>query len=243
MAANHAEPAHGETVAHIVAKLREDILARRAEPGERLVESELTSRFAVSRGSVREALRRLAAEGFIEHMPNRGAIVRRLSLQEIGELFQIRVELEALAARLAAEAAADPQKRAAFEEAIAPIFDEGPREPCAYLAENAAFHAAVMTLGGNRQLRDLSLRLHLPLIMAQAAGALTPQALAASVREHRAIAAAILAADPLAADAAVRAHLARAVAIAFASSRGPEGQPVTTSASCATRPGSAPRIA
>jgi DNA-binding GntR family transcriptional regulator len=241
MAANHAEPAHGETVAHIVARLREDILARRSAPGERLVESELTGRFGVSRGSVREALRRLAAEGFIEHMPNRGAIVRRLSAQEIADLFEIRVELEALAARLAAKAAADPRRRAGFQEAIAPIFEERPREPCAYLAENAAFHAAVMTLGGNRQLRDLSLRLHLPLIMAQVSDALTPQALAASVGEHRAIAAAILAADPRAADAAVRAHLARAVAIALASSRGPQDRPVATSASCATRPGSATR--
>jgi DNA-binding FadR family transcriptional regulator len=79
-----------------------------------------------------------------------------------------------------------------------------------------------MTLGGNRQLRDLALRLHLPLIMAQAAEALTPQALAASVREHRVIAAAILAQDPIAADAAVRAHLARAVEIAFSSAQGRE---------------------
>jgi len=217
MAAEPAEPAHGETVAHIVARLRDDILARRIAPGERLVESELTSRFSVSRGSIREALRLLAAEGFLEHLPNRGAIVRRLTVQEIGELFQIRAELEALAARLAAEAAADPQQRAGFEAAIAPILDERPREPCAYLAENAEFHAAVMTLAGNRQLRDLALRLHLPLIMAQAAEALTPQALAASVREHRVIAAAILDSDPIAADAAVRAHLARAAAIALAS--------------------------
>jgi DNA-binding GntR family transcriptional regulator len=217
MAATPAEPAHGETVAHIVAKLREDILARRIAPGERLVESELTNRFSVSRGSIREALRLLAAEGFLEHLPNRGAIVRRLTRQEIGELFQIRAELEALAARLAAAAAGDPQKRAGFEAAIAPIFDGRPREPCAYLAENAAFHAAVMTLGGNRQLRDLALRLHLPLIMAQAADALTPQALAASVREHRLIAAAILDSNPEAADAAVRAHLARAAAIALSS--------------------------
>lgn len=224
MAAEPAEPAHGETVGHIVARLRDDILARRIAPGERLVESELTSRFSVSRGSIREALRLLAAEGFLEHLPNRGAIVRRLTVQEIGELFQIRAELEALAARLAAEAAADPQQRAGFEAAIAPIFDERPREPCAYLAENAAFHAAVMTLAGNRQLRDLALRLHLPLIMAQAAEALTPQALAASVREHRVIAAAILASDPIAADAAVRAHLARAAAIALASTRAGSGK-------------------
>ncbi|HXT06841.1 MAG TPA: GntR family transcriptional regulator [Roseiarcus sp.] len=235
MAVHHAsaEPAHGETVAHIVARLRDDILGRRVGPGERLVESELTSRFAVSRGSIREALRRLAAEGFIEHMPNRGAIVRRLTLQEIGELFQIRTELEALAARLAAGAATEPPARARFEAAIAPIFDERAREPCAYLVENAEFHGAVMTLGGNRQLRDLALRLHLPLIMAQAAEALTPQALAASVREHRAIAAAILAADPVAADAAMRAHLGRAADLACARAPSGENRPAVT---CASRP-------
>ncbi len=218
MAAKNASgaPAHGETVTHIVALLRDDILTRRAAPGERLVESDLTSRFGVSRGPIREALRRLAAEGFIEHAPNRGAIVRRLSLQDVHELFQIRAELEALAARIAAAAAADGAKRARFEAAIAPIYDEKTREPCDYLSENAEFHAAIMDLAGNRRLRDLSLRLHLPLIMAQVADALTPAALQASVREHRALAAAILARDEAAADAAMRAHLDRAAKTAFA---------------------------
>ncbi len=213
-------PAHGETVLHIVARLRDDILARRVAPGERLVESELTERFAVSRGPVRESLRRLEAEGFIDHVPNRGAVVRRLSAQEILELFQIRTELEALAARLAA-AACDTDRRARFEAAIAFIYEEGSREPGAYLQENAAFHAAVMDLAANRQLRDLSLRLHLPLIMAQVADALTPEALRDSVQEHRALAAAILARDEKAADAATRAHLDRALKLALASVRDP----------------------
>src|SRR5579863_1311318 len=139
MAAQHASaaPMHGETVAHIVARLRDDILTRRAAPGERLVESDLTHRFGVSRGPIREALRRLAAEGFIEHAPNRGAVVRRLSLQDVRELFQIRAELEGLAARIAAAAAADPTKRAAFQAAIAPIYEETTRQPCDYLIENA----------------------------------------------------------------------------------------------------------
>ena len=70
-------PARGATVAFIVEKLRADILAGRLAPGTRLVECDLTARFAVSRGPVREALRRLAAEGLIEHLPNRGALVRR----------------------------------------------------------------------------------------------------------------------------------------------------------------------
>ena len=97
-------PAHGATVPFIVARLRDDILARRVSPGARLVEGELTARFSVSRGPVREALRRLSAEGLIEHWPHRGALVRRLTLREIRELFEIRVEMEALAARLAAAA-------------------------------------------------------------------------------------------------------------------------------------------
>jgi DNA-binding GntR family transcriptional regulator len=225
MAALHASgaPAHGQTVTHIVAQLRDDILARRIAPGERLVESELTGRFAVSRGPIRESLRRLAAEGFIDHQPNRGAVVRRLSPEEILELFQIRTELEALAARLAAAAAADAGRRARFKAAIAPIYEDAPREACEYLIENAHFHAAIMDLAANRQLRDLSLRLHLPLIMAQVADVLTPQTLQASVSEHRALAAAILAQDERAADAATRTHLDRAAKLALARARGEGG--------------------
>ena len=208
-------PAHGATVAFIVERLREDILAGRLAPGLRLVECDLTARFAVSRGPVREALRRLAAEGLIEHWPHRGALVRRLSARTIRELFQIRVEMEALAARLAAESD-DAEARDRFAEAIQPIFDD--RERCApdYLTENAAFHDAMMALADNLQLRDLAMRLHLPLIMAQVGDILTPEVLEASVREHRAIAKAILDREPAAAAAHMRAHLERAAALALA---------------------------
>jgi DNA-binding GntR family transcriptional regulator len=209
-----ATPAHGATVAFIVERLREDILAGRIAPGLRLVESDLTARFVVSRGPVREALRRLAADGLIDHWPNRGALVRRLSAREIGEFFQIRVELESLAARLAAESD-DADARARFAVAIRPILADEPRRLPDYLCENAAFHEALMALAGNRQLRDLAMRLHLPLIMAQVADILTADVLEASVREHRAIAAAILGRDAQAAANFMRAHLERASALAL----------------------------
>src|SRR5271157_4513953 len=208
-------PAHGATVAHIVERLREDILAGRLSPGSRLVECDLTARFAVSRGPVREALRRLAAEGLIEHWPHRGAVVRRLSGRTIREFFQIRVEMEALAARLASQSQ-DEAKRARFAEASRPIFDDRERDPCAYLTENFAFHDAIMTLADNLQLRELALRLRLPLIMAQVGGVLTREALKASVSEHRAIAKAILNCDPDDAATRMRAHLERAAALALA---------------------------
>ena len=178
-------PAHGATVAFIVERLREDILAGRLQPGSRLVESDLTSRFGVSRGPVREALRRLTADGLIEHWPHRGAVVRRLTEREIRELFLIRIEMEALAARLAAAADA-PERRAGFVAAIQPIYADAPRNPCEYLKENAAFHDAVMALADNLELRDLAARLQLPLIMAQVGDVLTPAVLNASVQEHRA---------------------------------------------------------
>lgn len=210
-----AAPAHGATVAHIVERLRDAILTRELAPGARLVESDLTLRYAVSRGPVREALRRLAAEGLIVHVPHRGALVRRLCAREITELFQIRVALESLAARLAAQSN-DAQARARFAAAIAPIYSPAPRVACEYLAENNAFHDAILTLAGNAQLRDLALKLQLPLIMAQVGDVLTPEVLAASVSEHRALAEAIGARDPDAAAAAMRAHLDRAAAMALA---------------------------
>jgi DNA-binding GntR family transcriptional regulator len=221
-------PAHGATVAFIVELLRDDILAGRLQPGSRLVECDLTARFAVSRGPVREALRRLAADGLIEHWPHRGALVRRLTEREIRELFAIRIEMEALAARLAAAAdAAD--RRARFVASIQPIYADAPREVCKYLKENAAFHDAVLALADNLELRDIAARLQLPLIMAQVGDVLTPAVLEASVQEHRAIAKAILKRDPSAASARMREHLERAAALALARRAGDEadanGQP------------------
>ena len=140
---------------------------------------------------MREGLRRLSADGLIEHRPHRGAVVRRLTEREIRELFLIRIEMEALAARLAAVADA-PERRTRFAASIEPIHSDAARNPCDYLKENAAFHDAVMALADNLELRDLAIRLQLPLIMAQVGDVLTPPVLEASVREHRAIAEAIL---------------------------------------------------
>jgi DNA-binding GntR family transcriptional regulator len=73
-----------------------------------------------------------------------------------------------------------------------------------------------MALADNIELRNLAIRLQLPLIMAQAGDVLTPPVLEASVREHRAIAGAILKRDPSAASARMREHLERAAALALA---------------------------
>jgi DNA-binding GntR family transcriptional regulator len=207
----------GSTVEHIVAHLREGILYGRYAPGQRLIEADLTRDLSVSRGPVREAFRRLSAEGLVESIPNRGAVVRRLTKKETHELFDIRAALEVLSARLAAGNIAAPGVRPRFEQSIAPIWSDLPRNaPSAYLDENKFFHQAVADASGNEQLASLIAQMQLPLIMFQLSGALTPDILAQSNAEHRAIARAILAGDAATASAAMQAHLSRAAGFADA---------------------------
>lgn len=195
----------------LVHHLRAAIRSGRFVPGQRLVEIDLTEELGISRSLLREAFRRLSAEGLVDIVPNRGALVHRLSLKEALELFQIRMELEALAARLAAGNTSDPDVRAAFETEVGAIWDKSPRlSTSAYLMENDRFHAAVFRASGNDQLFTVNRQLQLSLIMAQIATSLTPDVMAQSINEHRDIAGAVLDGDTAAADAAARAHLSRA---------------------------------
>lgn len=195
----------------LVAHLRRAIQLGRYVPGQRLVEIDLTEELGVSRSLLREAFRRLSAEGLLEIVPNRGAVVHRLSLKETMELFQIRIELESLAARLAAANCAAPQVRDRFEQDVSEIWQEDVRlSTSAYLIENEKFHAAVFRASGNGQLSLINRQLQLSLIMAQISASLTPDIMAKSIGEHRNIANAVLNGDVAAADMAARAHLSRA---------------------------------
>lgn len=206
--------ARGGTVDRLVTLLRDGIVNHRYAPGQRLIEADLTRDMGVSRGPLREAFRRLAAEGLLDMVPNRGAVVRRLSIREMKELFQVRIALEALAVRCAAEALDRDGSRAAFETAIAPIWSEVPRQSgAAYHEENRAFHQAILDVCGNLQLAAVSRQLQLPLIMLQLSGAMKIEMYHDSVAEHRAIASAILDGDADGAEVALRNHLERAARV------------------------------
>jgi DNA-binding GntR family transcriptional regulator len=91
------------------ARLRAAIVEGRYAPGERLIEVKLASELEASRGPIREALRRLDAEGLVVHERNRGAIVRPLTLAEVIDQYELRGRLEAYAAELAAQRATDDE--------------------------------------------------------------------------------------------------------------------------------------
>jgi DNA-binding GntR family transcriptional regulator len=93
----------------VLGELRHSIIAGRLNPGERLVERELISMMGVSRTVIREALRQLESEGLITIIPNKGPVVRTLTLEEARDLYAIRAVLEGLAARLFVQQAAGAQ--------------------------------------------------------------------------------------------------------------------------------------
>lgn len=213
MGEGHGSGPRGAMVDRLAEGLREGILNNRYAPGQRLIEAELTRDFGVSRGPLREAFRRLDAEGLLQIVPHRGAVVRKLSYEETFELFQIRRALEPLAACLAAEAIDRDGNRRRFEAAIAPIWSEAPRLDSSYQKENRRFHLSIFDICGNAQLAGLRSQLQLPLLMLQLNPAKTPDMYRVSVLDHRGIAAAILRGDGDAAETAMRRHLERGLQI------------------------------
>ncbi|HJV11928.1 MAG TPA: GntR family transcriptional regulator [Burkholderiales bacterium] len=83
---------------NLVAALQEDIVLGRLAPGARLVEEELTERFHTKRHVLREAFVELERFGLIERRPNRGASVRRLTLEDVNQIYAVREILERAAA-------------------------------------------------------------------------------------------------------------------------------------------------
>lgn len=122
-------------------KLRDAILAGHHEPGERLAISAIARRYGVSAIPIREALRALEAEGIVEFSPNRGAVVKKLSRDELLEIFLIRVPLESLSLRKAIPNLTDKDFRH-LEELVAQM-DASVREPSAWLNSNQRFHLLI----------------------------------------------------------------------------------------------------
>lgn len=126
------------------------IVAGKLQPGQRLRERELSEQYGVSRIPVREAIHRLEQDGFVVTAPRRGAVVRRLTLKDVDELFDLRVLLESFAAARAAERVAQGLDGSALTETLArarKALEEGDDATTSEL--NSAFHDQIVALAGN----------------------------------------------------------------------------------------------
>lgn len=125
------------------------ILKGELRAGEKVPEEQLCERFGVSRTPIREALKVLAAEGVLQILPHRGAIVARITEEQIEELFPIMASLERLAGLLACERAtdADIARVRALHERMMEHFEKG--EEVEYLRHNRLIHEAHFEIAGN----------------------------------------------------------------------------------------------
>ncbi|MFC5834430.1 GntR family transcriptional regulator [Nonomuraea insulae] len=133
-------------------EVRRRIVEGLAAPGERLIEQDLADEFGVSRIPVREALRMLETEGFVEAVPRRGVVVRGLTREDLQHLYDVREALEVLAFRLAAERS-KPSDVAVLRDHLDRAGRAGEHEEIS--AANTAFHEAVVEMAGNPVLTSL----------------------------------------------------------------------------------------
>lgn len=204
----------------VIAAIVDGVKEGRYAPGQRLVEADLTKELGVSRGPLREALGRLAAEGVLEIEPYRGAVVRRLTNDDLDDLFQVREVLEGEAARLAAQHVDDGDNRARVEAAMRTAEELRTRgDVAAYIDENTRFHDLVLEMSGSRLLGRLvpSLQVHaFRLLFRQLL--MDRDAMEQSIAEHDDIARALLAGDARGAERAMRRHVRRSRAQALRAS-------------------------
>jgi len=185
----------------VLDNLRQAIIERKLAPGQRLIERELVELTGVSRTSIREALRELAAEGLVTTIPNKGTIVAKVTAEEARQLYQVRSALEALAGRLFVENATVAQRRA-LTNALRAVERAAGKGAPAMLAAKDKFYDVLFEGGGNEALRSIAGTLHARINLLRSLSLSRPGRAAESLAELAEIVAAVASND---ADAAAKA--------------------------------------
>ncbi|GJD48389.1 HTH-type transcriptional repressor GlaR [Methylobacterium crusticola] len=193
--------------------LREAIRENVFPPGYQGSEQEIALRLGMSRTPVHEALIRLQADGLVRVLPKRGVVIAALAPEDVREIYDVTIAVEAMAAELIAGMPEPARRRAAaalgastdaMEAALAAD------DLAAWAAADAAFHRELVEACGNGRLRRIAGQVD---DQAHRARMLTLRLRPRPVRaaaEHRAIVAALLAGDPAGAHASARTHRVRA---------------------------------
>jgi DNA-binding GntR family transcriptional regulator len=200
-------PQHLPETVSLLDTLRMAIFRGELTPGQHLVETELASRYATSRGAVREALVLLSNEGLVSRERNRGAWVRPVTLEEAIEITEARAVLEGLCAAKAAVAAtrADHRELQATGKKMTEAVRKG--DVVTYNATSQHVHMRVREIAQQQTVAGMLERLRYKSVRYQFHVALLPGRMGQGLKEHMAIIEAVTSGDPEVAERIMRAHL------------------------------------
>jgi len=200
------------TTSEVAAWIRHRIRVGRYVPGQRLVEADLIRETGGSRSKVREALQRLAIEGLITIEEFRGASVKRITWDEVRQIYQARMVLEGLAAAefAAADAPALKAELVAIQEEMNARMNSGNHDDFARL--NDAWHSLIIDGAGNEYVRQFLARLTVPIYRLLFSTFYNAQRIDDANADHRVITAAIVEGRADEAERAMRAHVRQGLA-------------------------------
>ncbi|CAN5390306.1 GntR family transcriptional regulator [soil metagenome] len=199
----------------VVESIRNAIATGHFAAGERLTEKDLCEMIGVSRTLVREALRQLESEGLINVVPNRGPVVARVSVEQAEQIYQVRRELEGLAAELfALHATEDDQK--ALKKALKDLRGSiSSADPAVRLAAKNEFYQCLLRGSGNEALAQALSLLNSRVTLLRATSLQHKGRSKQSILELDALVDALVARDAVAARKAARTHVTNAAEAAL----------------------------
>ena len=203
-------PKARDSVENAYLRIRKGILAVTYTSGEHLTGETLAAAIGVSRTPVREALRRLDAEGLVRVVPNQGAYVIGFTVADLAQIFALRAVLESYACELATPLLTDAEieRIAELAQITLALALDRPEPNAAGLAKaNSEIHLTIVRATGNTRLGAMiSGVTELPLVM-RTLSTYSPDDLLRSARHHIELVAAFRARDPAWASAVMRSHL------------------------------------
>jgi DNA-binding GntR family transcriptional regulator len=179
-------------------------------PGQRLIEADLTRDYQVSRGPVREALKRLAAEGVLTLTRHRGAYVRALSRAEVRDSLMVLEVLVGLMAKLAAKHIGEGDNAARMREAFQSLLvfknDGG---TAAFLDQRRSFYDTILQIGANHELKRMLPLMQIHLLRMQFQAYITPRDREKQFAEYQTITETILSGDSVRSEKVASLHVRR----------------------------------
>lgn len=182
----------GSLRGQVFSRIQNDILNGVYEPGESLTEIRLSKELGVSRTPVREALRQLELEGLVQSVPNKGVTVKGVSAQDIQDIYTIRMLIEGLAARWAAEKIT-PREMEELREAVdLEEFYTTKNDNSRLLQLDTRFHDIVFKASKSKPLMHTLSTFHHYVQKARKVSMSNPERAAEVLKEHKAILQAIV---------------------------------------------------